>query len=208
VIDTFYANDTYEVLELAYASGRFVPATPRSPADRVRLPPNPVPWPDPGAARRHALVITGGMMAAGMKGAGMPGAGMPGGFPPGGGMPGGGMPGMSGTGAFWALNGHAGTEGMDLETPLFVFERGRTQVIAIANRTAWWHPIHLHGHAFCVLSRNGRALARRDLLDTTLLAPQESVEIAFVSDNPGDWMLHCHVLEHQATGMMATFRVA
>ena len=115
---------------------------------------------------------------------------------------------MAGTGAFWALNGHAGTEGMDLESPLFVFERGRTQVIAITNRTAWWHPIHLHGHAFCVLSRNGRALARRDLLDTTLLAPQESVEIAFVSDNPGDWMLHCHVLEHQATGMMATFRVA
>jgi len=75
VIDTFYANDTYKLLELAYASGRFVPAAPRGPADRVRLPPNPVPWPDPGAARRHALVITGGMMEAGMKGAGMPGAG-------------------------------------------------------------------------------------------------------------------------------------
>ena len=41
-----------------------------------------------------------------------------------------------------------------------------------------------------------------------LLSPREKVEIAFVADNPGDWMFHCHVLEHQAGGMMAVFRVA
>ncbi|HEX4885257.1 MAG TPA: multicopper oxidase domain-containing protein, partial [Casimicrobiaceae bacterium] len=44
--------------------------------------------------------------------------------------------------------------------------------------------------------------------DTTLLPPRSRAEIAFVADNPGDWMLHCHVLEHQASGMMGTIRVA
>jgi FtsP/CotA-like multicopper oxidase with cupredoxin domain len=44
--------------------------------------------------------------------------------------------------------------------------------------------------------------------DTVLLDPRTRAEIAFVADNPGDWMLHCHVLEHQASGMMALVRVA
>ena len=44
--------------------------------------------------------------------------------------------------------------------------------------------------------------------DTVLLDPDSQAEIAFVADNPGDWMLHCHVLEHQVTGMMGVVRVA
>jgi len=35
-----------------------------------------------------------------------------------------------------------------------------------------------------------------------------TVEVAFVADNPGDWMLHCHVIDHQMTGMMTVLRVA
>jgi FtsP/CotA-like multicopper oxidase with cupredoxin domain len=44
--------------------------------------------------------------------------------------------------------------------------------------------------------------------DTVLMAPRERVEVAFVADNPGDWMLHCHIQEHQASGMMGVVRVA
>ena len=40
------------------------------------------------------------------------------------------------------------------------------------------------------------------------MVPEEQVDIAFVADNPGDWMLHCHILEHQAGGMMSFVRVA
>ena len=32
------------------------------------------------------------------------------------------------------------------------------------------------------------------------MAPREKIEIAFVADNPGDWMFHCHILEHMAGG--------
>ncbi|MAN79250.1 MAG: copper oxidase, partial [Magnetovibrio sp.] len=43
--------------------------------------------------------------------------------------------------------------------------------------------------------------------DTVLMAPREQVEIAFVADNPGGWMFHCHILEHQAGGMMGVIQV-
>lgn len=68
--------------------------------------------------------------------------------------------------------------------------------------------MHLHGHSFRVISRNGVPTAHREWLDTVLLLAREKAEIAFVADNPGDWMFHCHILEHQAAGMMGTVRVA
>jgi FtsP/CotA-like multicopper oxidase with cupredoxin domain len=37
--------------------------------------------------------------------------------------------------------------------------------------------------------------------------PDERVDIAFVADNPGDWMIHCHILEHAEGGMMGVIRV-
>ena len=42
--------------------------------------------------------------------------------------------------------------------------------------------------------------------DTVLLAPTDILECAFVADNPGDWMLHCHVIDHSMTGLMTVFR--
>ena len=36
----------------------------------------------------------------------------------------------------------------------------------------------------------------------------EGNRVAFVADNPGNWMVHCHIIEHQDTGMMAWFEVA
>jgi FtsP/CotA-like multicopper oxidase with cupredoxin domain len=124
------------------------------------------------------------------------------------GMMGRGPMGMGGMGAMsWTINGVTVEEGHAHE-PLLALERGRTVVLALANDTDWHHPIHLHGHFFRVLSRNGRPTRFREWRDTALLAPRERAEIAFVADNPGDWMFHCHVLEHQAAGMMATLRVA
>ena len=78
----------------------------------------------------------------------------------------------------------------------------------IVNDTRWPHAIHLHGHHFKVLSRNGAPVARAEWRDTVLTAPGERVEIAFVADNPGKWMLHCHMLEHHEAGMMSWFEIS
>lgn len=89
----------------------------------------------------------------------------------------------------------------------FRVPRGRSVRLVFENRTAWWHPMHLHGHHFRVLARNGEPLPGRPWRDTVLLAPRDRVEVAFVADNPGWWLIHCHVLEHHAGGMGTLFEV-
>ena len=68
--------------------------------------------------------------------------------------------------------------------------------------------MHLHGFSFQVLNRNGSEVPYRQWADTVLVPPRENVDIAFVANTPGDWMLHCHVTDHQVSGMMAVLRVA
>lgn len=108
-------------------------------------------------------------------------------------------------GKVWSFNGVAGSHH---DPALFSTALGRTVRMPIVNDTRWPHAIHLHGHHFKVLSRNGAPVAREEWRDTVLTAPGERVEIAFVADNPGKWMLHCHMLEHQAAGMMSWFEVS
>ena len=67
--------------------------------------------------------------------------------------------------------------------------------------------MHLHRFSFRVLTRNGIPV-RRTWHDTLLVEPNETADIAFVADNPGDWMLHWHVTDHQESGMMAVIRVS
>lgn len=67
--------------------------------------------------------------------------------------------------------------------------------------------MHLHGFAFRVLAVNGKSPAINALLDTVLVEPDDVTDIAFVCDRPGDWAFHCHILEHQETGMMGFIRV-
>ncbi len=67
--------------------------------------------------------------------------------------------------------------------------------------------MHLHGHHFKVVSRDGVEQGGAPWRDTELLQPGESVGLAFVADNPGKWLFHCHMLEHQAAGMKTWLEV-
>ena len=194
VIDSFYQGLEYRLLDLAYAAEPLREHTPDTP---VALPANPLAEPDLASAERHAVSFGGGMMS-GMMGGGMTGGGMMGGM---GRM----MQGMQ-HGGVWTINGIAATG--HVMDPMLTLQHGRSCVLELANDTAWHHPIHLHGHSFRVLSRNGTPTRHRAWQDTVLMSPRERVEIAFVADNPGDWMFHCHILEHQAAGMMGVIRVA
>jgi FtsP/CotA-like multicopper oxidase with cupredoxin domain len=110
---------------------------------------------------------------------------------------------------FWALNGQPWPSQSHevLPPPLVTFQQGKTYIIEIINQTPHIHPVHLHGHTFKVLSSNKGDVVPH-FADTTLVAPKERVKIALVADNPGDWMIHCHIIEHQETGMMGIYRVA
>jgi FtsP/CotA-like multicopper oxidase with cupredoxin domain len=99
-----------------------------------------------------------------------------------------------------ASSGHEGP-------PLFSVKRGRAVVLALANQTAFPHAMHVHGHHFRLLDRLDDGW-KPYWLDTLLMDVRETARIAFVADNPGKWMIHCHMLEHQETGMAAWFEVA
>ncbi len=63
------------------------------------------------------------------------------------------------------------------------------------------HPMHVHGHAFTVLSTNGVPWRAGVLKDTVTVPPHGTVVVRFVADNPGVWMVHGHELHHAAAGM-------
>ena len=77
----------------------------------------------------------------------------------------------------------------------------------LKNGSQIMHPIHIHGHSFKVLAV-GPAQRCRSITPTPCCScPGETVDVAFVADNPGKWMFHCHVIEHQETGMMSYLEV-
>jgi FtsP/CotA-like multicopper oxidase with cupredoxin domain len=189
VVDDYH-RFSYTFLDLVYGSA---PPLRDSPLEApVALEPNPLPEPDPASARRHEIVLAGGAMGT-MRSAILNGAELD-------------IRALARRGKVWAMNGIA-SHRIDMP-PLATLERGRSHVLAMRNDSAFPHPMHLHGFAFLVLARNGRPSPRREWLDTVLVDPDESVEVAFVADNPGDWLFHCHILEHMEAGMYATLRVA
>lgn len=185
VIDDFYDRLAYTLVRLEYKKA--APVRPHPSGAPLRLPSNPVPRPDLKTASVHEIQLQGGMMG---------GMGI-----------GGGMMGMGGSAA-WAINGQSMTgDGSAGMPPLFEIARGRSCILDMRNETAWWHPMHLHGHSFQVLDRDGKAVPHDIWGDTVLVRPRERVRVAFVADNPGDWMFHCHIMEHQVGGLMTIIRV-
>lgn len=185
--DDFYEDLAYTVTHLVYSAN----AASRTTRDNyVPLPDNPLPEPDLAGAEPHQIVLQGGMMGGGMM------------------HDMGGMSGMAHD-ASWSINGHSMTGDGQANMPsLLRLPRGRSIILKMQNKTAWWHPMHLHGYSFKLLRRNGTPVPHRQWGDTVLLAPKDNVDVAFVADNPGKWMLHCHITDHQVSGMMSVLQVS
>jgi len=191
VVDDFYQSLAYRLVDFAYTDAASLRSAP--PETSIKLPLNPLAEPDLKTAQRHRIEFAGGMMGnlaeATLGGQRVSGRAL-----------------MMHHRMAWAVNGVVATG--HAHEPLITLDRGKSYVLDMMNDTAWHHPIHLHGHSFRVLARDGKPTVHREWQDTVLMKPRERVEIAFVADNPGSWMIHCHVLEHQAGGMMGVIRVA
>jgi FtsP/CotA-like multicopper oxidase with cupredoxin domain len=102
-------------------------------------------------------------------------------------------------GLWWSINGH-----LFPDVPMYVVHEGDVVVMKIDNHSGDVHPMHLHGHHALVLSRDGeRATGSPWWVDSLNVRDGERFEIAFVADNPGVWMDHCHNLKHAAQGLVA-----
>jgi len=84
--------------------------------------------------------------------------------------------------------------------PLFAAARDRTVVLALDNRDAVEHVVHLHGHHFRLLDRLDDGW-KPYWLDTLVVARRQTARIAFVVDNPGRWLIEQHALEGPAAGV-------
>jgi FtsP/CotA-like multicopper oxidase with cupredoxin domain len=98
-------------------------------------------------------------------------------------------------GYHWAINGK-----LYPRTPMFEVEEGDLVEILLVNDSGSTHPMHLHGHHFYVLARNGKQVQPWST-DTLNMLPHERYEVVFTAKNPGIWMLHCHNLNHAADGL-------
>jgi FtsP/CotA-like multicopper oxidase with cupredoxin domain len=80
------------------------------------------------------------------------------------------------------------TERTTSAAPLFSTRRGATVVLACSNRGDEPRILHLHGHSFRVLDRLDDGW-KPFWLDTAVVPPRQTLRIAFVSDNPGKWLI-------------------
>jgi FtsP/CotA-like multicopper oxidase with cupredoxin domain len=102
-------------------------------------------------------------------------------------------------GMWWTINGR-----LFPDVPMFMVTTGDVVRMRIVNTSGEVHPMHLHGHHAVVLSRNGVAATGSPWwFDSLDVGDGETYEIAFVADNPGIWVDHCHNLKHAADGLLA-----
>ncbi len=97
----------------------------------------------------------------------------------------------------WSMNGVPLSE-----TDNIKIKSDEVTRITLNNLTMMHHPMHLHGHFFRVINKNGEY---SPLKHTVNVPPMEEVTIEFYGDSYGDWFFHCHVLYHMMSGMTRVF---
>ena len=109
----------------------------------------------------------------------------------------------------WVING----ERVDIEKAVANVKLNTPQVWKLVNKSGgWWHPIHVHLEFMRILSRDS-GLVEEEMdgfsrTDTAVLGPNSEVEVYFnFRDYPGEWVFHCHNIEHEDHFMMARFDV-
>jgi FtsP/CotA-like multicopper oxidase with cupredoxin domain len=102
----------------------------------------------------------------------------------------------------WSINGHIYNE---RDEPM-VLSRGRRYRLALNNRTAEAHPLHLHRYTFEVV-RIGARVSAGLKKDVITLQPYQTAEVDFVPRQAGLALFHCHQQMHMEMGFKRLFRV-
>jgi FtsP/CotA-like multicopper oxidase with cupredoxin domain len=85
---------------------------------------------------------------------------------------------------------------------------GETQLWTIRNDSDWDHPMHLHGYFFMPVGENGQPLRPMQWKDTINIPMKTTARFLVTFDErPGQWMFHCHILDHAEGGLMGTIVV-
>lgn len=93
----------------------------------------------------------------------------------------------------WSMNGVPLSEADNIK-----IKGGEVTRMTFNNLTMMHHPMHLHGHFFRVINKNGEY---SPLKHTVNVPPMQEITIEFYGDEYGDWFFHCHILYHMMSGM-------
>ncbi|GAB4577376.1 MAG: hypothetical protein Fur0022_01070 [Anaerolineales bacterium] len=94
---------------------------------------------------------------------------------------------------YFTINGKAFPE-----TQSITVKVGDVVRLRLASIGQFTHPMHLHGASFQIVATDGYPVpeAAQWTKDTIAVNPGERYDIEFTFDEPGTWVLHCHVLHH------------
>ena len=103
------------------------------------------------------------------------------------------------------------TEKVSMKIDDRVFTQWDIVKVRIVNDGEWLHPmqhpVHFHGQRFLIINKNWVANDNLVWKDTVLTLPWEYTDILIDMSNPGKRMAHCHIAEHNESGMMMNFVV-
>ena len=90
-------------------------------------------------------------------------------------------------------------------TPLVVRLGNRVRIGIVNFSTADHHPIHIHGHTFWVTGTEGGRIPKSAWLpgNNVLVGVAQVRDFEFVANNPGDWVMHCHMFHHMMNHMVS-----
>jgi len=90
-------------------------------------------------------------------------------------------------------------------TPLVVRLGNRVRIRVVNFSTADHHPIHIHGHTFWVTGTEGGRIPDTAWVpgNNVLVGVAQARDFEFVANNPGDWVMHCHMFHHMMNHMVS-----
>ncbi|KAN0081885.1 Cupredoxin [Elaphomyces granulatus] len=96
---------------------------------------------------------------------------------------------------------------------VFMLPENQWTYVVIETSDNVTHPIHLHGHDFYVLAQGNGTYDSSDISsltnpprrDTAMLPATGYLVVAFQSNNPGAWLMHCHIGWHVSEGLALQF---
>jgi manganese oxidase len=90
-------------------------------------------------------------------------------------------------------------------TPLVVRLGNRARIRILNFSTDDHHPIHLHGHTFWVTGNEGGRIPEPAWVpgNNVLVGVAQVREFEFIANNPGDWVMHCHMFHHTMNHMVS-----
>jgi FtsP/CotA-like multicopper oxidase with cupredoxin domain len=100
---------------------------------------------------------------------------------------------------FFTLNGRSAP----FVTPLVVRLGSRVRIRFVNMSPIDHHPMHLHGHTFWITGTEAGRIPEPAWLpsNNVLVAVAQARDIEFIANNPGDWMIHCHMFHHMMNHM-------